>query len=111
MVQAGKLRALGVASAERSPVLPDVPAIAEMLPGYEAMAWVGIFAPAKTPADIVDKIQAEVKRAVHAPDIAQRLQSLGATPVASAPDEFTAFVKRDTEKWRTLVRAANIKVE
>ncbi|MFN0304392.1 MAG: Bug family tripartite tricarboxylate transporter substrate binding protein [Burkholderiales bacterium] len=111
MVHSGKLRALGVASRARSPALPDVPAIAEILPGYEAMAWVGIFAAAKTPPEIVGRIQTEVRRIVHAPDIAQRLRDLGAEPVASAPDEFTAFLRADTEKWRTLVRTANIKVE
>lgn len=111
MVQSGKLRALGVASLERSPALPDVPAIAEVLPGYEAMAWVGIFAAANTPLEVVRKIQTEVRRVVHAAEVAQRLRELGATPVGNASEEFTGFIKRDTEKWRTLVRTANIKVE
>lgn len=111
MVQSGKLRALGVASRQRSPTLPDVPAIAEVLPGYEAMAWVGIFAAAKTPPDIVNKIQSEVRRIVHGADVGQRLRDLGAEPVGSIPDEFIAFLQADTEKWRTLVRTANIKVE
>ena len=111
MVQSGKLRALGVAGRERSPALPEVPAIGEVLSGYEAMAWVGIFAAARTPAEIVSRIQTEVRRIVHGPDIAQRLRELGATPVGSAPEEFTAFLRTDTEKWRTLVRTANIKVE
>jgi tripartite-type tricarboxylate transporter receptor subunit TctC len=111
MVQSGKLLALGVASRERSPALPDVPAIAEVLPGYEAMAWVGIFAAAKTPSEIVGRIQSEVRRIVFAPDVAQRLRELGAEPVASVPEVFTAFLRTDTEKWRTLVRTANIKVE
>ena len=111
MVQSGKLRALGVAGRERSPALPEVPAIGEVLSGYEAMAWVGIFAAARTPAEIVSRIQTEVRRIVHGPEIAQRLRELGATPVGSAPEEFTAFLRTDTEKWRTLVRTANIKVE
>jgi tripartite-type tricarboxylate transporter receptor subunit TctC len=110
-VQAGKMRALGVASAERSAALPDVPAIAELLPGFEATAWVGIFAPAHTPADIVAKVQGETLRVVELPDIAHRLRELGATPVANPPSEFAAFVKQDTEKWRRLVATAKIQVE
>ena len=110
-VQAGKMRALGVASAERSAALPDVPAIREVLPGYEATAWVGIFAPAKTPADIVARLQGETRRIVQLPDIAQRLRELGATAVADSPAEFAEFVKRDTDKWRRLVASAKIQIE
>jgi tripartite-type tricarboxylate transporter receptor subunit TctC len=110
-VQAGRMRALGVASAERSVALPDVPAISEALPGFEATAWVGIFAPARTPADVVAKVQHETQRIVRLPDIAQRLRELGATPVANPPSDFAAFVKQDTEKWRALVATAKIQVE
>jgi tripartite-type tricarboxylate transporter receptor subunit TctC len=111
MVQGGKLRALGVASLERNPALPNVPAISEVLPGFEATAWVGIFAPARTPADVVLKIQGETKRIFGLPDVQQRMRELGATPVASSPQEFAAFVKKDTAKWRDLVRTANITVQ
>jgi tripartite-type tricarboxylate transporter receptor subunit TctC len=110
-VQAGKLRALGVASLERNPALPDVPAIAEVLPGFEATAWVGIFAAAKTPGEIVARIQRETRRIVALPDIVQRMRELGATPVANSPAEFTDFVRKDTDKWRSLVRTAKIKIE
>ena len=110
-VQAGRMRALGVASTERSAALPDVPAIGEVLPGYEATAWVGIFAPAKTPADVVAKLQAETRRIVQLPDIAQRLRELGAGAVANPPAEFAQFVKRDTDKWRRLVATARIQIE
>jgi tripartite-type tricarboxylate transporter receptor subunit TctC len=88
-----------------------VPAISEALPGFEATAWVGIFAPARTPADVVAKVQHETQRIVRLPDIAQRLRELGATPVANQPSEFAAFVKQDTEKWRALVATAKIQVE
>jgi tripartite-type tricarboxylate transporter receptor subunit TctC len=111
MVQAGKMRALGVASLERNPALPDVPAIHEVLPGFEATAWVGIFAPANTPADVVQKIQGETRRIFGQADIQARMRDLGATPVASTPQDFAAFVKKDTEKWRTLVRTARITIE
>jgi tripartite-type tricarboxylate transporter receptor subunit TctC len=110
-VQAGKMRALGVASLERNAALPDVPAIAEVLPGFEATAWVGIFSPARTPGEITNRIQSETRRILQLPEIAQRMLELGATPVANAPTEFSAFVRKDTEKWRELVRRANIKIE
>ena len=110
-IQSGKMRALGVASAERNAALPGVPAIAEVLPGFEATAWVGIFAPAKTPAEVTAKIQSETKRILGLPDVAQRMKEFGATPVANAPQEFAAFVAKDTEKWRTLVQSAKIKIE
>ncbi len=110
-IQSGKMRALGVASAERNAALPGVPAIAELLPGFEATAWVGIFAPATTPAEVTAKIQSETKRILGLPDVAQRMKEFGATPVANAPQEFAAFVSKDTEKWRALVQSAKIKIE
>lgn len=110
-VQGGKMRALGVASLERNPALPDVPAIAEVLPGFDSTAWVGIFGPARMPPDIVAKIQTEVRRIVHSPELAQRMRDLGATPVGSTPAEFSAFARKDTEKWRDLVRTAKIRIE
>ena len=88
-----------------------MPAIAEVLPGFEATAWVGIFAPARMPSEITFKIQNETKRIVQLPDIAQRMRELGATPVANAPAEFSAFVQKDTRKWRELVQTARIKIE
>ena len=110
-VSAGKMKALGVASLERSPALPGVPAIAEVLPGFEATAWVGIFAPARTPAETISRIQGETARIVALPDIARRLSELGATPVANPPAQFAEFVRKDTEKWKSLVATAKIKVE
>ena len=110
-IQAGKMRALGVASRSRNPALPDVPAIAEVLPGFESIAWVGILGPARMAPEVTGKIQQETKRILALPDIAQRMKELGATPVASAPADFAAFMAKDTEKWRNLVASANIKIE
>ncbi|HEY3075982.1 MAG TPA: tripartite tricarboxylate transporter substrate binding protein [Burkholderiales bacterium] len=110
-IQAGKMRALGVASRERNPALPEVPAIAEVLPGFESVAWVGILGPAKMPQELATRIQLETRRILQLPDIAQRMKELGATPVASAPAEFAAFMAKDTEKWRSLVATAKIKIE
>jgi tripartite-type tricarboxylate transporter receptor subunit TctC len=110
-IQSGRMRALGVASAERNSALPEVPAIGEVLPGFEATAWVGIFAPARTPAEVTGRIQTETKRILALPDVAQRMKEFGATPVANAPAQFSAFVAQDTEKWRNLVATAKIKIE
>ena len=110
-IQGGKMRALGVASRNRNPALPDVPAIAEVLPGFESVAWVGILGPAKMAPEATQRIQSETKRILQLPDIAQRLKELGATPVASAPADFAAFMAADTAKWRELVSSAKIKIE
>jgi tripartite-type tricarboxylate transporter receptor subunit TctC len=110
-IQAGRMRALGVASTERNAALPDVPAIAEVLPGFEATAWVGIFAPARTPAEVTAAVQKETKRILALPDVALRMKEFGATPVANEPAQFSAFVQKDTEKWRHLVATAKIKIE
>ena len=110
-VQAGKLRALGVAGLTRSPEAPDVPAIAETLPGFEANSWVGLFAPAGTPTAIVAKMSVDTQRMLRQPDIVQRLSRLGATAAGSSPEAFGEFVRKDTEKWRGVVTAAGIRLE
>ncbi|HUQ76504.1 MAG TPA: tripartite tricarboxylate transporter substrate binding protein [Burkholderiales bacterium] len=110
-IQGGKMRALGVASRERNPALPDVPAIAEVLPGFESIAWVGILGPAKMTPETTQRIQTETRRILQLPDIAQRMKELGATPVASPPAEFATFMAADTAKWRNLVTTAKIRVE
>ncbi len=110
-VQSGKLRALGVAGRERSPTAPDVPAIAETLRGFEANSWVGFFAPAGTPSDVVRKISVDTRTAVHVRDVAQRLRDLGAIPAGSSADEFKRFVTEDTERWRDVAKRANVVLE
>ncbi len=109
--QSGRLRALGVASLERSNVSPDVPAIAEVVPGFEAIAWMGLLGPAGLAPDIVAKINADIRRVLQSPEGQQKLRELGATPGALAPPAFGEFVRKDTEKWRALVKSANIKAE
>jgi len=110
-VSSGRLRALGVTSPARNPALPDVPAVAEALPGFEAMAWVGVFAPAKTSPALTGKMQAEIRRILALPDVAQRMKDFGATPVGDTPAQFADFVAKDTGKWRSLVSSAKIKIE
>jgi tripartite-type tricarboxylate transporter receptor subunit TctC len=110
-VQGGKLKALGVASLQRIPAAPDVPAIAETLPGFEVTSWEGILAPAGTPAAVVSKIADEIKRIAADPQFAQSLLKLGAVATSSAPDEFASFIANDYAKWQRVVREAGIKVE
>ena len=109
-IRAGKLRAISVASPQRYSLLPDVPTLAEQgFQGAEAFAWFGLLAPASTPADVVAKLNAEVNLALKLPEIAEKLLSLGMTPVGGTPEQFGAFIRADIEKWTKLIRARNIK--
>jgi tripartite-type tricarboxylate transporter receptor subunit TctC len=107
-VQQGNLRALGVASRERTALAPQVPAIAETLPGFEAVSWVGIVAPAGTPPAIVDKISQAFGAAALRPDIAARFRDLGYTPARNSPAEFVQFIRDDRAKWQRVAREANL---
>jgi tripartite-type tricarboxylate transporter receptor subunit TctC len=111
LVQAGKLRALGVTTANRSDVLASVPTIAETVPGYEAIIWYGVGAPHDTPADVVGKLNREINAALASPKIKSRLAELGASPIVVSPEEFGAFVRAETEKWEKVVRLSGTKVE
>lgn len=108
-VREGKLKALGVGSETRVAELPDVPAIAEMFPGFRAMAWFAIVAPPKTPPDIAAKISQAVAETLRLPDVAKRLRDLSITPVGYSPAETAAFLKDETERWRKVIVAGGIK--
>jgi tripartite-type tricarboxylate transporter receptor subunit TctC len=111
-VQAGKLRALAVSSAERAPVAPDVPTIAEAaLPGYEAIAWNGLFAPAGTPRAIIDQLNAEVVKALQSEKVKEQLASLGATTRPTMPNEFSTYVRDEVSKWAKVVKESGATVE
>ncbi len=111
-VKAGKLRAIAVTSARRSPVLPDIPTIAESgLPGYEASSWFGMHAPAKTSRDIVNRLHAMVARSLRTPEMMERLTSQGADPVGNTPEQFTEFVRAEIAKWAKVVKASGAKLE
>ena len=110
-VQADKLRALAVTTATRSDALSDIPTVGDFLPGYEASAWWGIGAPRNTPAEIVDKLNAEINAGLADPKIKARLADLGATALALSPAEFGKLMADETEKWGKVIRAANIKPE
>jgi tripartite-type tricarboxylate transporter receptor subunit TctC len=110
-IRAGKLRALAVGTAERSPALPDVPTVAEFLPGFEASAWVAVAAPKATPAEIVERLNREINAGLADPKIKARLAELGGTVFVGTPADFDRLVAEQTEKWGKVIRAANIKAE
>ena len=111
-LKSGQLRGLGITSAARSASLPDLPTLAEAgLPGFEVTAWFGVFAPAKTPTAIVDRLSEETRRALSSPDLRSRLIELGAEPLGSTPAAFGSFVRGEYAKWGKLIREANIKSE
>jgi tripartite-type tricarboxylate transporter receptor subunit TctC len=111
MMKNGRVRALAVTSATRSPALPDLPTIAEFVPGYEVTGWQGILAPAGTPRSIVGKLSAELARIMRMPDVRAKLVSLGADPIGSTPEEFAAFRKAELTRLNALVAKAGIKSE
>jgi tripartite-type tricarboxylate transporter receptor subunit TctC len=109
--KAGAVRALAVTSLERSELLPEVPPMAEFLPGFEATSWHGLFAPAGTPPEIVQKVSEEVQRIMQQPEVQERLRSVGAEPVGSTPEEFAQHIGAQKEKWAKVVEQAGISVE
>ena len=110
-IRSGALRALGVTTAQRSPQLPDVQAIAETVPGYEASALFGMGAPKNTPKEIVGKLNAEINAVLAEPDIRKRFVELGGEPLIQSPESFGDEIKTETEKWKKVVEFAGLKVE
>jgi tripartite-type tricarboxylate transporter receptor subunit TctC len=111
-VREGRLRALAVTAARRSPVLPDVPTIAEAgVPGYEATSWFGLFAPAGTPRDIIDRMAREMAIFARRPEVAERIRALGAEPITNTPEEFAAMVREEIAKWGAVVRASGARAD
>ena len=111
-IKSGRLRALGVTGSKRAPGADDIPTIAEAgVPGYEAVQWYGLLAPAGTSRDIVSKLHAGAVRALQNPDVRQRLLNDGAEPVGNSPEEFATYLRAETTKWAKVVQAAGIKPE
>jgi tripartite-type tricarboxylate transporter receptor subunit TctC len=110
-VRAGKLRALAVSGKQRTAVLPEVPTVAEHVPGFEASSWYGVFAPAGTPAEIVVRLNQEMARALTPPDVRQRLAAEGTEVVAGSPEEFTALFRAEVAKWARVIRQSGIRLE
>ena len=109
-IKAGKLRALAVTTAKRSPELPDVPTVAESVPGYEASAFFGFGVPHGTPKEVVDKLNHEINEALKDPGMLKKLGDLGGIPVAGTPADFGKFLAAETAKWEKVVRAANLSI-
>jgi tripartite-type tricarboxylate transporter receptor subunit TctC len=108
-IRAGKLRALAVSTATRLDALPDIPTVADTLPGFEASGWCGMCAPIDTPAEIVDKLNSEINAGLADAKIKMRLADLGTTPFVSSPAAFRSFIAEETVKWGKVIKAANIK--
>jgi tripartite-type tricarboxylate transporter receptor subunit TctC len=110
-VRAGKLKALAVTSADRSPIVPEIPTVAESdLPGYQSSVWYGLFAPMGTPADVLGKLYNAVLQAVRDPDVRKFLLSQGATVVGNTPKEFAAFIESEQKRWAGVVQAGNLRI-
>jgi tripartite-type tricarboxylate transporter receptor subunit TctC len=111
-VKSGRLNALAVTNPKRSAVVPNVPTVAESgLPGFEAVQWFGLFAPANTPKDIVGRLHAETIKALQVPDVRNRMTSLGADVVGNTPEQFLAFEKVEAAKWAKVVKASGAKID
>ncbi len=110
-VRSGKLKALAVGSERRFAGLPDVPAMAEVLPGFVSIAWFGVVAPPKTSPAVAEKLSVAIAEALKFPDVAKRLESLSAVPMGSTPAAMAAFMKEETERYRGIIRAAGVKVD
>jgi tripartite-type tricarboxylate transporter receptor subunit TctC len=111
-IKSGKLKALGISSLKRSPLVPDVPTIAESgLPGFESVTWFGVFGPAGTPKAVVERMNAEVNKALADPAIRERFAMLGFEPAGGTPAEFASVVQRDAAKWSKVIKDASVKAE
>jgi len=111
-VQAGKLKALGTSGKVRSTVLPDVPTVSEAgVPGYDAVIWLGIMAPAGTPKAVVDRLNAEIRKIVESPEMKGAWEKQGAVAMAMSPDEFGRFMREDIEKWARVVKISGAKAD
>jgi len=111
-VQSGKLRGLAVTGQKRSPAAPDLPTMIESgYPGFEAGSWYGVYAPAGTPKEIVQKLNAELVKAINSPEMQRQLSAQGADPVGNTPEEFAAFIRAEIAKWAAVIKAAGVKAE
>ena len=109
-VQSGRLRALGVTSLKRSPQLPDVPAVAETLPGFENLGWFGLMAPTGTPAAVIDKVYRDTAKALGAADLRKRFDDLGMAPVGNAPADFSKAIREESARWAKVIRARKLEI-
>ena len=111
MVQEGRLRALAVSGAHRAPAAPELPTIAETLPGFTAVAWFGVLAPAGTPAAVIARLSAEFNRIIHEPDTEKQFAAIGGEPVGGSPASFAAFIHQEISRWIRVAKEAGIRIE
>jgi tripartite-type tricarboxylate transporter receptor subunit TctC len=111
LIQSGKIRALAVTTAAKSETLPNLPTIAETMPGYEAVIWYGVGAPRGTPDEVVRKLNREFNAALNTPAVRARLTELGSTPIVGSPEDFWAFTKAEIEKWERVIKLSGTKVD
>ena len=110
-IKAGKVRGLAVTTEQRSPAMPDLPAIGELIPGYSVASWFGMWAPAGTPGEIVSRLNQSIARILKQPDVQARLRADGVEPAHCTPEEFRRFIAEEIAKWSKVVKAGNIKVD
>ena len=110
-VQAGRLKMLGTGGTKRSPALPDIPPIADTLPGFELVTWYAVFAPAGTPAAIINRLNSEIAKVLKDADIQKRFGAQGLEPVVMTPQELRRYTESDVSRWTRLIKAANIKAQ
>jgi len=110
-IKAGRVKPLGVTSAKRSASMPEVPALAETVPGYEMVLWIGVFAPAGTPGEVASKLNAEVVRIVRLPEVRETLDAMGVEPIGNTSAQMAEWIRREIAKYGPVVKAANIKAE
>ena len=111
LAKAGQVRALGTTGLKRSELTPDLPTIAEAVPGYEATIWLGVMAPKGTPKEIVNFLNAGINKVINRPDVKEAWLKQGATPLVKTPDEFEAFLLKDIEKWANVVKVSGAKIQ
>jgi tripartite-type tricarboxylate transporter receptor subunit TctC len=111
LVKSGQLRLLAVGTEKRMATLPDMPTIAETLPGFASSAWFAVVAPPKTPRAIVERLSADIAAAIRSPEVGQRLAEMSAEPVGSAPEASARFMREEAERWAGVIRAAGVKLE
>jgi tripartite-type tricarboxylate transporter receptor subunit TctC len=110
-MRAGRLRGIAVTTPRRLPSNPEIPAMAEALPGFEVVGWYGVIGPANMPPPLVTRLHTELIKALKAPDVHERIVSDGSEPVGSSPEEFRRFMHADLEKWAKLVKESGAKLE